>query len=259
MDEIRIHDLHTECIVGIHPHERTTPQLLVVNATLYLDTRQAAATGRIGRTVHYAEAAEQVAALLRFRRYRLLEVAATELTCMLLGLHERLDRVRIEVQKPAALSGLARAASLTIERERSLLPLLSKDVRARSAAAAFDVGVVPLWQSREASLTLTTVPPGGTLPLRYPDAQGHGDAPGGSAGRHFERPQQERDPSGFSSTSHDGQVRQLVWVTSGELCTREQTLRSGQAVHHDDGAVPWTNRGADAACALCCTTWCEPA
>lgn len=256
MDEIRIHDLQTECIVGIHAHERTTPQTLVVNVTLYLDTRQAAATGRIGRTVHYAEVAEQVMTLLRFRRYRLLEVAATEIACMLLGLHERLARVRIEVQKPAALSGLAKAASLTIERDRSLLPSGSDGARAGSRAAVVDPGVVPLWQSREASLTLVTVPPRGTLPLCCPDAQGHVDATVGASAAELA---EGRKSGATTDSRYDTALRHLVWIASGELEASERRLYAGQTAEHDDGAVLWVNRAVDAARVFCCSTWCEPA
>lgn len=245
MDEIRIHDLETMCIVGIHPHERIEPQVLIVNATLYLDTREAAQSGRIGRTVHYAEVAEQIAALLRFRRYRLLEAAATELCCMLLGLHVRLERVRLEVKKPAALSGMAKAASLTIERDRTLLRASSDPVSELPLSNASRV--TDLWSSQEASLTLQTVASGMPLAVFQPnaDASSTSNAPGAE--------QQPVDGPGR------GQYKQLLWVVAGEVNSGSQTLRAGQALQldHWDAAAHWTNRGTSVARVFCCTTWCE--
>lgn len=118
MDEIRIHGLDLCCIVGIHPHERLNEQPLCIDLTLGVDTRDAARTGKISRTVHYGDVAEQVSALLRFRKYRLLEAAAEEIAWMLLGIHPRLEWVQIRVTKPKALEGLADAASLSVTRYR---------------------------------------------------------------------------------------------------------------------------------------------
>jgi dihydroneopterin aldolase len=202
MDEICVHGLTLQCIVGIHPHERVTEQPLRLDLTLGLDTREAARTGKISRTIHYGEVAEQVAALLRFRRYRLLEGAAEEVAWMLLSIYPRLERVKLRVEKPRALDGLAKAASLTIVRTREQfrdeqapqppLPSSNSDV-----TTAF--GLV----TREAELAVVTLAPNQPLLLGGP-------------------------PS-----------RRLLWVLGGLVHVDERLLSTGQH-SWEDGRQRWT-------------------
>jgi FolB domain-containing protein len=245
MDEIRIHDLETRCIVGILPRERVEPQALVVNATLYLDVHDAACSGRIGRTVHYAEVAEQVVTLLRFRRYRLLEAAATELACMLLGIHTRLQRVRLEVIKPAALAGMARAASLLIERDRPSLTRMRVDQNPDMASNAGGEEVcASLWHSPEASLNLLSLQPGRELcpPIL---------TVGSAASSVF-----NDEPRMTPRTS---EPRLLVWVLSGQVKVDGRVLRAGQSLERETGASvePWLNCGTQLARVFYCATWCD--
>lgn len=189
MDEIGVHGLVLQCIVGIHAHERINEQPLCIDLTLGLDTRDAARTGKISRTVHYGEVAEQVAALLRFRRYRLLEGAAEEIAWMLLGIYARLEWVKIRVEKPKALEGLANAASLTILRTRRDL------TEAEHASPAETNGGAAVQHSvtmREAELTVLSLQPG----QRW------------EHGKH--------------------QRRRLFWALSGAVCVGEQVLVAGQ-------------------------------
>lgn len=189
MDEIRVHGLVLQCIVGIHAHERVNEQPLCINLTLGLDTRDAARTGKISRTVHYGDVAEQVSALLRFRRYRLLEAAAEEIAWMLLGIHPRLEWVKIQVEKPQALSGLAQAASLTITRTRQDL---ADAERASPRDVAAGASVVHSVAMREAELSVL----------------------GLEAGQRWEHDKRQR--------------RRLFWVLSGTVCANERVFAVGQ-------------------------------
>ena len=52
-DRIRIMDLVVAGIVGINPDERVNKQDVLVNATLWVDTRQAAKSDNIDDAVNY--------------------------------------------------------------------------------------------------------------------------------------------------------------------------------------------------------------
>ncbi len=121
MDIIRIDGLEVDCIVGLHPAERRREQRIRIDLALELDLSKAGATGRISDTWDYDEIADGVTELLRFREYNLIEVATTEIAAMLLGLRDELERVNVRIDKPGALPGRARAASIEITRDRSAL------------------------------------------------------------------------------------------------------------------------------------------
>jgi FolB domain-containing protein len=155
MDLIRIKGLELDCIVGVRPLEREREQRVRIDLALGLDTRPAGRTGRIALTCDYDIVAEQVIAMLRFRRYHLIEMATEELAAMLLGIHPVLGSVEIHLDKPAALDGRARAASVEIRRVRSDFP-------GRALALEGAQGTA-LLETREAGLYRLELAPGATL------------------------------------------------------------------------------------------------
>src|SRR5690606_11216538 len=66
----------------------------------------------------YARVADEITALLHFREYRLLEVAAEEAAAMLFATHPPIQQVRLRGDKPEALAGRARSAAVEITRTR---------------------------------------------------------------------------------------------------------------------------------------------
>lgn len=107
-DAIRIRDLELVCTIGMNPDERDREQTLVVGAELRLDLAQAGTSSHIADTCDYARVAGEIAALLAFRRYRLLESAAHELAAMLLACHPQIEEILLELDKPEALRGRLR-------------------------------------------------------------------------------------------------------------------------------------------------------
>ena len=83
MDLIRVVGLELRCIVGVRSYERRREQPLRVDIALGLDLSTAGRSGLIGDSVDYSEVADGITALLRFREYRLLEVAAEEASALL--------------------------------------------------------------------------------------------------------------------------------------------------------------------------------
>lgn len=151
MDLIRIRGLEIDCIVGVRPLEREREQRVHIDLALGMDLSPAGRTGRIGLTCDYDEIAEEVIAFLKFRRFHLIEMATEEVTAMLLAVHPALEMVDIRLDKPAALDGRARAASVEVTRTRAAFPRSSR-------AAPFGMVEVVL-ETREAGLYLFSIDP----------------------------------------------------------------------------------------------------
>ena len=159
MDEIRIHQLELDCIVGIRPDERERAQRVRLDLSLLTDVRKAGRTGRIALSVDYSEVTAELVAMLRFRRYHLIEMAVEELSALLLGLHPVVRGVKLSIAKPGALEGRARAASVHVERKTEDFPRNSQD---------FEFGCVHrLIETREAGLYLFEVAAGAEIPSQF--------------------------------------------------------------------------------------------
>jgi dihydroneopterin aldolase len=160
MDLIRIRGLEIDCIVGVWPSEREREQRVHIDLALGLDLAPSGRTGRIALTCNYAEVAEEAIALLKFRRYQLIEMATEELAAMLLGVHRVIEFVDIRLDKPGALDGRARAASVEVKRARDAFP--SESTRTTYGSTE------TLLETREAVLTLHSIDSGkgATFPAR---------------------------------------------------------------------------------------------
>lgn len=118
MDLIRIDGLELRCIVGLRSYERHREQPVSLDIALGLDLSRAGRSGRIHDSADYARVADAITALLRFREYRLLEVAVEECAAMLFAFHASIQQVKIRIDKPEALAGRARSAAVEISRSR---------------------------------------------------------------------------------------------------------------------------------------------
>lgn len=118
MDLIRVVGLELRCIVGVRSYERRREQPLRVDIALGLDLSTAGRSGLIGDSVDYSEVADGITALLRFREYRLLEVAAEEASALLFAAYPAIGHVSLRLDKPEALAGRARCASVEVVRTR---------------------------------------------------------------------------------------------------------------------------------------------
>jgi FolB domain-containing protein len=155
MDIIRIRRLELDCIVGIRPQEREHRQRVRLDIGLHADVSAAGRTGRISLTADYDQVAHEVAELLSFRHYHLIEMAAEEVSAMLLGAHALVQRVDLRIEKPGALEGRARAASVEVRRTRRDYP--------KSVQAAPYGQHELLLETREARLELVRVEPRASL------------------------------------------------------------------------------------------------
>lgn len=105
--------LELEAEVGVHPHERGRTQPLVVDAEVELSPRT---VGGIGDTVNYELLAQYARHLAARGHVELVETYAQDLARALMRETGAL-RVRVRVEKPAALAG-ARGAGVQLELAR---------------------------------------------------------------------------------------------------------------------------------------------
>lgn len=134
LDEIKLRDLTVHCTIGIYPEEKLRTQVLHLNISLFLDTRAAADTGSLTKTVDYAQLAKQLAFILQHARFRLLESAAAALSRFILnagdseGALAQVEMIDIEIIKPEALRDLA-IPSVRIVRSKEEFATLSREAR----------------------------------------------------------------------------------------------------------------------------------
>ena len=110
--------LRVECLVGIHPHERATPQSVLFDIELDYDFAAAATGDAIDAAVDYTAVASQVTELAIRRQFQLIETMVEESAAMLLSRFPQVIRVRIEIRKPAAVPAAA-CSLVRVERVRS--------------------------------------------------------------------------------------------------------------------------------------------
>jgi dihydroneopterin aldolase len=118
MDSVEIRGLSCRCIIGIRPRERRVEQRVRLDLDLCVDLSRAGKSGRIAHTIDYSRVSTELIALLKFRRYSLLELAAEECVGWLFATYPSVSRVRIGIAKPQALAGQADSGGVRIHRDR---------------------------------------------------------------------------------------------------------------------------------------------
>ena len=117
LDRVVIRDLLVRGIVGINPEERRDRQDILVNVTMWADTRQAAASDDIADAVNYRTVAKAMIAHIESSQPRLVERLAADLAEICFAQDGRVQAVEVSVEKPGALR-FARSVGVTIFRER---------------------------------------------------------------------------------------------------------------------------------------------
>jgi dihydroneopterin aldolase len=101
LDQVALRGLRVRGRHGVYAHERRDGQDFVVDAVLGLDTRPAAATDDLSRTVDYGALAGQLAAVVGGEPVRLIETLADRLAQVCLA-DPAVQEVEITVHKPQA-------------------------------------------------------------------------------------------------------------------------------------------------------------
>jgi dihydroneopterin aldolase len=150
-DSLFIRDLGVTCVIGIYPEERLSEQPVHLDLRASLDLCEAGRRGDLQATCDYDRLSLEIAALLRFRQYKMVETAAEEIAAMCLGVHPNLDSIELTLTKPHALRGRASGAGVMLQRNRSDYP------RRREVSDFGNVEV--LLETQEAGLYLLHIAP----------------------------------------------------------------------------------------------------
>jgi len=114
MDKILIQNLRVQGILGVNDWERATLREIVVNVTLFTDTRRGAQSDDIADCVDYSQAAKEIRALVEGTRRFTVEALAEDIACLCLS-RPGVQKVTVRVEKPGAVTG---AESVGVEIER---------------------------------------------------------------------------------------------------------------------------------------------
>ncbi|MCJ7585201.1 MAG: dihydroneopterin aldolase [Anaerolineales bacterium] len=121
MDSIFIRDLRVRGILGVHDWERQQPREILINVTLFTDTRRAAETDDLADCVDYSQTAQKIRALVApqtagaggAERFT-VEALAEDIANLCLS-QPGVQKVTVRVEKPGAVEG---AESVGVEIER---------------------------------------------------------------------------------------------------------------------------------------------
>jgi 7,8-dihydroneopterin aldolase/epimerase/oxygenase len=100
-DRITLTGLKVRGFHGVYEHERRDGQDFVVDATLWLDSRLAAASDDLADTVDYGGLANRLATVVEGEPVNLIETLAARL-CELCMADERVIAAEVTVHKPQA-------------------------------------------------------------------------------------------------------------------------------------------------------------
>jgi FolB domain-containing protein len=114
MDKVFIKDLRVTGIIGIYEYERTTPQEMLINITMFTDIRKAAKTDDIVDCVDYEKVANKVRAHAETSKRLTVEALAEDISCLCLET-PGVRRVNVRVEKTQAI---AYTGSVGVEIER---------------------------------------------------------------------------------------------------------------------------------------------
>ncbi|MDP2994439.1 MAG: dihydroneopterin aldolase [Anaerolineales bacterium] len=114
MDKILIQNLRVQGILGVNDWERAMLREVVVNVTLFTDTRRGAQSDDIADCVDYSQAAKEIRTLVEGTRRFTVEALAEDIARLCLR-RPGVQKVAVRVEKPGAVTG---AESVGVEIER---------------------------------------------------------------------------------------------------------------------------------------------
>jgi FolB domain-containing protein len=114
MDKVFITNLKVRGILGIHDWERVTQREIIINATVFTDTRPGAKSDDIADCVNYSEMAKKLRAHAESAARMTVEALANDLADLCLQ-EPRVMKVIVRVDKPGAVP---EADSVGVEVER---------------------------------------------------------------------------------------------------------------------------------------------
>ena len=114
MDIVFIRDLRVRGILGVYDWERQQPREILINVTLFTDTRRAAKTDDLADCVDYSQTAQKIRVLTGSARLFTVEALAEDIANLCLS-QSKVQKVTVRVEKPGAVE---EAESVGVEIER---------------------------------------------------------------------------------------------------------------------------------------------
>jgi FolB domain-containing protein len=116
MDKIIIKNLLARGIIGVNDWERNKPQNILINITMFTDTRPAALTDNLDDCVNYSTMSKKVLAHAEAVNRLTVEALANDLARICLE-EKGVQKVIVRVEKPGAVR-FAESVGVEIERSR---------------------------------------------------------------------------------------------------------------------------------------------
>ena len=101
---LAIEGIRFRCVIRVNERERLSPQEVVADLHVEVDFENAAASDSIRDAVDYRALTRRLIAAGEQSRFQLLEALATHLVRVILADFPGVKEVRVEVEKPGALS-----------------------------------------------------------------------------------------------------------------------------------------------------------
>jgi len=117
MDKILITNLRAHGIIGVYDEERVTPQGILINITLYTNTRSAAKSDALGDCINYDTLSQKVKRHAESAKRLTVEALAEDIAKICLA-EEGVEEVKIRVEKPEAI-GFAEKMGVEIKRTKN--------------------------------------------------------------------------------------------------------------------------------------------
>jgi FolB domain-containing protein len=117
MDKVFIKDLIARGIIGINDWEREKPQEILINITVFTDTRRAALSDDLADCVDYRALAKKAQGHAETAARLTVEALANDLAEICLG-EKGVEKAIVRVEKPGAVR-FSKSVGVEIERTRS--------------------------------------------------------------------------------------------------------------------------------------------
>jgi FolB domain-containing protein len=116
MDKIIINNLLARGIIGVHDWERSRPQNILINITMFTDTHRAAQTDNLDDCINYSTMSKKLLAHAETVNRLTVEALANDLARLCLE-EQAVQKVIVRMEKPGAVR-FAESVGVEIERSR---------------------------------------------------------------------------------------------------------------------------------------------
>ena len=102
MDKVLITNLRAHGIIGVYDEERVTPQDILINITLYTNTRQAAKSDSLADCINYDALSQKIHDHAESAKRQTVEALAEDIAALCLA-EVGVEKTLVRVEKPEAL------------------------------------------------------------------------------------------------------------------------------------------------------------